>query len=137
MKRAVFLMFAGLVLSGIRGACAPTPTPDSEKEGTISGTAIARPQGGWLGIELKDNSFVLTFYNAKKKPTPADKTGAVLRWPVHYQPNDERTELAPSGDPAVLSSPYSVKSPHSFNLHITLLSDSKDPPESYVIDFSG
>jgi hypothetical protein len=132
MKRFVFMMLAGLLLTAVRGVAAP----DDEKEGTIAGTPIQRPQGGWLGIELKDNSFVLTFYNAKKKPTPADKTGAALRWAVHYQPNDERTELTPTGDPAVFSSLYAVKPPHAFTLHITLLSDSKDPVESYVVDFS-
>jgi hypothetical protein len=136
MKRIVFLMFAGLLLSGVCGLGAPSATADDEKEGTISGTPIRRPQGDWLGIELKDNSFVLTFYNAKKKPIPADKTSAILRWAVHYQPNDERTELTPTADPAVFASPYSVKPPHTFILHITL-SDSKDKPESYDIDFSG
>jgi hypothetical protein len=100
MKRFVFMMLAGLLLTAVRGVAAP----DDEKEGTIAGTPIQRPQGGWLGIELKDNSFVLTFYNAKKKPTPADKTGAALRWAVHYQPNDERTEITPTGDPEVFSS---------------------------------
>jgi hypothetical protein len=137
MKRFVFLMFAGLLLSGAFGIAAPAATDDDDKEGTISGTPIQRPQGGWLGIELKDNSFVLTFYNAKKKPKPADKTSAILRWAVHYQPNEERTELTPTDDPAVFASPYSVKPPHAFILHITLLSDSKDNLESYTIEFSG
>jgi hypothetical protein len=135
MKHLVFLIFAGLLLSSACGFAAPAAAADDEKEGTISGLPIQRPQGGWLGIEIKDNSFVLTFYNAKKKPTPADKTGAVLRWAVHYQPNDERTELTPTADPAVLSSQYPVKPPHSFILHITLLSDSKDV-ETYVVNFS-
>ncbi len=138
MKRFVFLMLVGFLTSGACGFAAPAPTPDTdEKEGTIAGTPIQRPQGGWLGLELKDNSFVLTFYNAKKKPIPADKTSAILRWPVHYQPNDERTELTPTDDPAVFSSPYSVKPPHTFILHISLLSDPKEKPESYTIDFSG
>jgi hypothetical protein len=137
MKRFVFLMFAGLLISGTCSFAAPAATPDSEKEGTISGTPIQRPQGGWLGLELEDSSFVLTFYNAKKNPIPADKTSAILRWAVHYQPNDERTELTPTADPAVFASPYSVKPPHTFILHLTLLSDSKDKLETYVIDFSG
>jgi hypothetical protein len=133
MKRIVFLMFAGLLFSAACGIA----NADTEKEGTISGTPIQRPQGGWLGIELKDSSFVLTFYNAKKNPIPADKSSAVLRWAVHYQPNDERTSLMPTGDPAVFASPYSVKPPHTFILHITLLSDTKDKVETYDIDFSG
>jgi hypothetical protein len=135
MKRLVFLILLGLLLSSAGVYAAPAATPDDEKEGTISGLPIQRSQGGWLGIEIKDNSFVLTFYNAKKKPTPADKTGAALRWAVHYQPNDERTELTPTGDPAVFSSQYAVKPPHTFILHIALLSDSKDV-ETYVVNFS-
>jgi hypothetical protein len=138
MKRIVLLVFAGLLLSSACAMAAPAAPADEEKEGTIAGTAIKRSSGdGWLGIELDSGSFVLTFYNAKKKPTAADKTGAVLRWPVHYQPNDERTELVPTSDPAVFASSYPVKPPYSFKLHITLLAGPKDDVETYVIDFSG
>lgn len=137
MKRAVFLVFAGLFLSATCGFAAPN-APTEEKEGTIAGTPIQRPQGGWLGVDLKGGSFQLTFYNDKKKPIPADKTSAVFRWPVHYQPNDERTELTATGDPAVLASAYPVKPPYSFKLHIALLAEAdKDTVESYTIDFSG
>jgi hypothetical protein len=136
MKRIVFLLLAGLLLPSVRLGAAPA---DDDKMGTIAGTPISRSVGdGWLGLELKDSTFVLTFYNAKKKPVAADKSGAVMRWSVHYQPNDERTELVPTGDPAVLASDYTVKPPYSFKLHITLLgSDPKDDVETYVIDFSG
>ncbi len=135
MKRIVLLAVAGLALCGLCRAA--DPAADSEKEGTIAGTPIARGQGGWLGLEIKDNTFVMTFYNAKKKPTPADASSAVLWWPVHYQPNPERTELVPTGDPAVLSSSYSVRAPHTFVLHIVLLFEGKpDASESYVINYS-
>ncbi len=80
----------------------------------------------------------MTFYNEKKKPTPADVSSAVFWWPVHYQPNDERTELVPSDEASVFSSPYSVKPPHTFILHIVLLkADKPDYTESYVINYSG
>ena len=77
MKRLVFLVFAGLLFVG-RGGVAARGAPTTRRRGRSQGTAIKRAQGGWLGVEIKDNSFVLTFYNAKKKPTPADKTGAVF-----------------------------------------------------------
>jgi hypothetical protein len=138
MKRIVFLLLAGLFFSAGRLGGAPAPTPDDDKMGTIAGTAIQRSVGdGWLGLELKDSTFVLTFYNAKKKPVAADKSGAAMRWPVHYQPNDERTELLPTGDPAVLASDYTVRPPYSFKLHITLLGGDPNAVESYVIDFGG
>jgi hypothetical protein len=137
MKRTALLAFSCLVAAcACAAASRPTPTPTDEKEGTVAGMAIQRPQGGWLGVEIKDRTFRITFYNDKKKPVPADVTSAVLRWPVHYQPNDERTELLPSADPSVLASAYAVKGPLSFRLHITLLNEGKpDAVESYTIDF--
>jgi hypothetical protein len=138
MKRVALVLFAGLILSPACGLAAPvTPTPTEEKEGTIDGTAIKRDGDGWLGVQIKNGTFQLTFYNVKKKPVAADKTSAVFRWAVHYQPNDERTELSVTGDPAVLSSTYPVKPPYSFKLHIALLSDSSKDAEGYVVDFGG
>lgn len=150
MKRMALIAFVGLALPAFRTAAdAPTPTPTEEKEGTVSGTAIQRANGGWLGIEVKDQNFWMTFYNHKKKPVAADASAAVLWWSVQYQTNPERTELTPSSNPAVLASAYVVRPPYSFKLHITLLSDANagsapaygaappPAPESYVIDFSG
>jgi hypothetical protein len=139
MKRIALLAFAGVVLTAVGGAAPrPTPAPTEEKEGTISGVPVPRPQGGWLGVEVKDRTFRMTFYNEKKKPVPADVSSAILRWPVHYQPNDERTQLLPTDDPAVLASEYTVKGLLSFKLRITLLTESKpDAVETYVIDFHG
>lgn len=137
MKRTALLASFGLLLAA---ACAaaprPTPTPTEEAEGAIAGIPVARAQGGWLGVEVVDRTFKITFYSEKKKAVPADATSAILWWPVHYQPNAERIQLLPTDDPSVLASPYVVKGPLSFKLHITLLVDSKpDYAESYVVDF--
>ena len=133
MKRILLAAVVGMLLAF---TCAAATTPE-EKEGTIAGTAIKRSGAGWLGLEIKDNTFRMTFYGEKKKPVAADRSSAVLWWPVHYQPNDERTELVPSDDPAVMTSQYPVKLPHTFKLHITLLIDGSTDVESYVVDFSG
>jgi hypothetical protein len=149
MKRIALIAFAGLVFSAITAvADAPTPTPTEEPMGKISGTPIQRAKGGWLGIEIKDQNFWMTFYNDKKKPVAADVSAAVLWWPVQYQPNNERVELTGSSNPTVLASAMVIKPPYSFKLHITLLTDAgagpppqpgatAPAPESYVIDFSG
>jgi len=139
MKRTAALACTGLLLAAVCGAAPrPTPVPTEEKEGTIAGIAVSRPQGGWLGVEIQDRTFRITFYNEKRKPVAADATSAILRWPVHYQPNDERIQLLPADDPSVLASPYVVKGPLAFKLHITLLNEGKpDAAESYVIDFHG
>ena len=136
MKRIVLLAFVGLAFAALRALPAAEPAPGAEKEGTVAGVAVARA-AGWLGIEIKGGSFQITFYDAKKKPVAADASSAVLRWSVHYQPNPERTELTPSGDPTVLASSYAVKPPHTFILHVTLLFEGKpDASESYTVDFS-
>jgi len=134
MKRIVLLAFAGLMISAFCHAA------DKDDEvGTITGTPIQRSQGdGWLGLEIKDNTFKITFYNAKKKPIPADASSVALRWTVHYQSNDERTELLPSDDPAVMASAYYVRAPHSFPLHVIVLFAGKpDASEVYDLSFSG
>jgi hypothetical protein len=131
MKRILLIAIAGMLLACVRAGAAP-----DDKEGTITGIPIKRAAAGWLGIEIKDNCFRMTFYDDKKKPVAADRDSAVLWWPVHYQPNDERTELTSSDNPAVLSSPYTVKAPHTFKLHITLLIPGSTDVETYVVDFS-
>ncbi|HEY5228571.1 MAG TPA: hypothetical protein VIJ19_08515 [Opitutaceae bacterium] len=134
MKRMLLIAVAGMLLSC---ACTRAATADKEKEGTIAGFAIKRADSGWLGLELKDSLFRMTFYNDKKKPVPADRPSAVVWWSVHYQPNPERTELTPADDPAVLASAYIVKDPHVFKLHITLIKPGTTDVESYVVDYSG
>lgn len=133
MRRIILLLVSGLTL-----VCAARAA-DDEKEGVIEGTAIKRSVGdGWLGLQIRDGNFRMTFYNAKKKPVDADKSSAVLRWSVHYQPNDERTELTGTDNAAVLASSYTVKAPYSFKLHIALLPAASDGSvEGYIIDFSG
>jgi hypothetical protein len=159
MKRAVLIAFAALALSRIPAmadgptptptpTATPTPTPTKEKEGKIAGTAVPRGDGGFLGIELTDGNFVVTFYNQKKKPVPADVASVVMWWPVQYQTNNERVELTPSDNPAKMSSPKVIRPPYTMKLHLTLLSDPSSgethtygaaapAPESYVVDFGG
>ncbi len=140
MKRLAILACLAALLAGVpSGLADDAPAPQGKDEvGKIAGTPVARDNGTWLGIELKDNNFVMTFYNAKKKPMAADATSAVFWWPVNYQPLPERTQLTPAGEPSVFSSPRAIKPPHSFKLHITLLDQARpDYAESFVVDFSG
>jgi hypothetical protein len=129
MKRILLIAIAGMLL-----VCAARAADD--KEGTIKGMPIKRSESGWLGVELVDSNFVMTFYNEKKKPVAADRPSAVVWWSVHYQPNAERTELTPGGDASVLASSYFVKEPHTFKLHITLLKTGSPDVEEYVVDFA-
>lgn len=113
------------------------PAPKQEESiGHIDGMEIARPGGGFLGLRLVNNNFVLTFYDAKKHKITPNVARAAARWPVHYQPAPERAVLNPGFDAASLTSPKIVRPPHDFKLYLSLFVEgSDDAVESYVLDF--
>ena len=106
----------------------------------IEGIEINRGAKGFLGIQIVESTFKLSFYDAKKKPVAADVARAVLRWDPKYKVGQERIVLNPSGDGKSLGASRSIRAPYNFKLFITLLKDasaSDESPvgESYVIDF--
>jgi hypothetical protein len=103
----------------------------------IEGLALNRPNGGYLGLQVLSNNFVLTFYNEKKTKVAPDVVRATVRWPVKYQPAPERTVLNPNGGFA-LTSAYNVKPPINFKVYISLFVEGSDQAvESYVVDYHG
>ena len=130
-----------LTASPLRAATPVPPAAPAEADGTIDGTTIPRGNGEFIGLQVvggTGGTFKLSTYNKKKKPENCPFTQAVLRWPVHYQPNDERTLLLPSSDPTALTSEKPVRAPLAFKLYISLfVAGKEDPVESYVIDFQG
>jgi hypothetical protein len=115
---------------------APAATKVEEKTPVIPGIEIERPNGAFLGLQIVDNHFVLSFYDVKKKPASADVNRATLRWPVKYQPNDERTVLNRSADGTALSSGMTVRPPRKFKVFMSLFVDGNESAvESYTIDF--
>lgn len=105
--------------------------------GKIEGIEIPRGKG-FMGIELVNSTFKLTFYDEKKKPVKPDVARAALRWKVDYQPGPERTVLNPSG-PSSLASSKVVKPPHLFKLTIVLLKaegeGNDEAGEVFTLDF--
>ena len=116
---------------------APTPAvPKKEEPLKIPGLVINRADGRFLGLEIEDNRFKLSFYTAKKKPMPADVARGTARWAVHYQPGDERTVLNPAGDGTSLVSLRPVRPPHVFKIYLSLFAEgNEEPVESYVVDY--
>jgi hypothetical protein len=100
----------------------------------IEGVVIARGSG-FLALRISDNHFVLAFYDAKRKKVPADVARAALRWPVRYQPADERTVLTPAAD-GTLSSQKSVRPPRTFKVFLSLFAEgAEQAAETYAVDF--
>lgn len=96
-----------------------------EKVYTIPGLTISRPNGTFLGLQVLNNNFVLSFYDAKKKPMAPDITRATAHWPnlrsIH---GDNFTVLNSSGNALVGVKP--VVPPLTFIVRITLLDGEGD-----------
>lgn len=102
----------------------------------IDGLEISRGDRGFLGIKV-DGGFRVNFYGRDRKPIAPDVDRIVLRWPVHYQPNDERATLTPAADGKGMVSPKLVRPPYRFKLYVTLLKDAAPADaETYVVDFN-
>jgi hypothetical protein len=106
----------------------------------IEGFEISRGAAGFMGLQVVDGNFKLSFYDAKKKPAQTDMVRAALRWNPKYQKQDERVILERSGDGKSLTSPRAIRPPHAFKLFITLFKEpaaGADPEaaENYVVDF--
>jgi hypothetical protein len=101
----------------------------------IEGMEIARSSKGFLGLQVADGNFKLSFYNAEKKVAAPDVVRAVLRWTPSYKPGNEVYVLGP-GDGKSLTVAKTVRPPYHFKLFISLFVEGNDNPvESYVVDF--
>jgi len=107
-----------------------------EPEVTIPGVSAPRSKGGFIGIEVSDSGFKLSFYDKEKKPVDCDVARASARWKPNYKIGDERRMLNPSGDGRTLTSPP-IRPPYNFKLFLTLLSEEGQAVETYVLDFRG
>ena len=102
--------------------------------GKIDGMEIARGTG-FMGLQVVNGTFKLSFFDAKKKPVAPDVTSAAFRWTVPYQKAPERTILS-LGDKALVSD-KTVKPPYSFKLFVTLFKgEGEENAENLTIDFS-
>ena len=118
------------------GKPAPAPQKEKEKEAPpkIDGMTIERRNGTFLGLQIVNNNFVVKFYDKEKKPAKPDVARATARWPVKYQPADERTVLNRVED--TLTSAFVIRPPHQFKLTLSLLSEVEGTPaETYIVDF--
>ncbi len=109
----------------------------SEESATIPGIVIERKaKKGYLGLELVDYKYKLTFYGSDKEPVKADFPRALFRWSKINGSGSERYMLSVGGEKSVLTSPRNVKPPFNFRLFIVLLDDDPETEaETYVVMF--
>jgi hypothetical protein len=115
---------------------APGGPKKKEEEPKIDGLTIPRANGTFLGLQVVNGNFVHTFYDKEKKKAAVDAARATVRWPVKYQPADERTVLNPGG-PNTLTSGKLVRPPLNFRVYLALFREgSDDALESFVVEYS-
>ncbi|HTB81936.1 MAG TPA: hypothetical protein VK717_13715 [Opitutaceae bacterium] len=113
-------------------------TPDPKADAKIPGLVIPRANGGFLGLQIDGNeSFNLSFYDAKKKPTAPDVASGTIRWTPTGKKGILFVGLEPGSDGVSLSSPKIVQKPWAFKLTLLLFAQGSDNPvETYSVDFS-
>lgn len=128
----------GKAAPSAKAAPADPAKKKEEAMGKITGTEIPRANGTFLGLEVVNGTFKLTFYDKKKKPVTMDVTRATARWPNTRAPGDNRTVLNGSGTSLVGAKP--VVPPYTFNVYLTLLrgeGENAQAVESFVVPFRG
>lgn len=125
-------------------AAVKTPAPkagkkEEEKPAKIEGIAIPRGEKGFMGIQIVDSTFKLSFYDEKKKPVAVDVDRAALRWDPKYKVGEDRVVLTLAADGKSLASPKNIRPPYHFKLFITLIKEATEgqPPvnETFTVDF--
>lgn len=146
--RAWLVWIVGLLIAS--GAPAATPARPAAKGAAgkesmkeepapkIEGQTIVRGDR-YLGLQIKDGKFKLTFYDAKKKPVPPDVSRAVLRWDTKSKSGVDRVMLTPGGDASSLMSERVIRPPYLFKLTILLLGENSAADEAggevHLVDF--
>jgi hypothetical protein len=118
----------------------PAPAPAKQEEiakpegeapeATIPGVSAPRAKGGFIGVEVSENGFKLSFYDNEKNPIDCDVARAAIRWNPSYKVGEERRILNPSGDGKTLVSPP-VRPPFNFRFFLTLLGENGEAVESF------
>ena len=113
--------------------------PEKKEEAKIKGITVPRGERGFLGVEIVNGAFKITFYDAKKKAVKPDVARAALRWDAKYKIGQERLVLNPDADGKSLSNPRTIRAPDNFKLYITLIKEATEKEdavgETHVIDF--
>lgn len=107
---------------------------ETEEEPTVEG--VAREwNGGWLGLAIEENAFVLRFYDADKKSVSPAAARAAVRWDPIGRAGTDRTILNPGMAPDALRSPSVVRPPHLFVAWVTLFDEAGAVIDTLSFDF--
>ncbi|HRI82290.1 MAG TPA: hypothetical protein PLF88_07630 [Opitutaceae bacterium] len=104
-----------------------------DEMGVIPGVTLTRADGTFLGLEVVNGNFKLTFYDKKKKPARANVARATARWNANQKTGQDFTVLNPSGDTALVGTKF-VRPPYNFIVFLVLLNEAGDVVENYQVN---
>lgn len=138
MKTPVLVVswLLSLAVAGAATTKPAAPSTGSQKEEVpvIEGYEIARPSGGFLGLQVVGGNFQLSFYDAKKKAVPVEARRATARWNPPQKFGSAFAVLNPNGDGSALVGNKFVRPPLNFIVYLTLLNDKGEAIESYPVN---
>lgn len=137
MKTRISLLCSLLVLGIV--AALPAGAADTAKAdemGKIPGITLTRPSGTFLGLEIANGNFKLSFYDDKKKPVAADDVVArgTARWDNKQKVGSDFTVMNKTDDGKALVGVKFVRPPYNFIVFISLLNAAGDVVESYPVN---
>ncbi len=109
-------------------ATAQPPSKADEEEPTVTGIEYARADGGYLGLNVEGNAFVLRFYDEDKIETTPNAVRALARWNQPQKAGTQRAVLASTGQ--ALRSPPVARPPYAFIVYLTLIGPDDQVMES-------
>jgi hypothetical protein len=71
----LFLVFAATAF-----AVTPAEKSAAKPELPKQGVNLVRTNGGWLNVQVEDHRFVVSFYDANKRPIAPDATEGLVRF---------------------------------------------------------
>ncbi len=117
------------------GGAAPAVAKE-EKEPVIEGYVIARKAGGFLGLQVVDGNFKLSFYDTKKKPVAPDVARGTARWNPPQKTGSALAVLNPGSDGTSLVGNKFVRPPLNFMVFLTLLNAAGEVTEAYPVNLA-
>lgn len=105
-----------------------------KEEPKIDGIAIARAQGGYIGVTIEGVRMRVTFYDEKKKKVAPDVARIMARWdPPRIASGFRTCVLLPDG-PHSLLSPDHFRPPYTYQVFMTLIkAEGEEQPEQIAV----
>ena len=107
----------------------PAAAATEAEKPKIPGVELARPGGGFLGVELRGAALHVTFYDKDKKPTAADAKSISARW---RDGGARFIVMLPSSE-GTLTSAAAFRRPYIYSVQLALIGENGEVTENHWV----